>query len=145
MSESGEVLPVSIEGNPRFHGASVEGRLEIPRLETSSPRTSGQPMSTNMSRLLHQEPSVTFVSSKMKGSNERNILESTGHGLLRFIALPTGVLAFIGGMTIDTVIISGMVTTGVATLSAPLLALLVLGTSAVIGGVKLVEFALRKK
>ncbi|TSD05328.1 MAG: hypothetical protein Greene07147_649 [Parcubacteria group bacterium Greene0714_7] len=131
-----------VDSHPR--GAFVERQLEVPTLKTL-PRTSGQPVGTRVSHFPRQEPSVIFVSSRTGGPKERNILGSAGHGLLRFIALPTGVLAFIGGMTIDTVIISGMVTTGVAALSAPLLALLVLGTSAVIGGVKLVEFATGKK
>jgi len=142
MSESVEAF--FGEREPRFRGASVEHQLETPRLETP-PRTSGQPMSTNMSRLLHQEPSVTFVSRRTEGPKERNILGSAGHGLLRFVALPTGALVFVGGMAIDTVIISGMVTTGVVALSVPMLALLALGTGAVVGGVKMLEFATGKK
>lgn len=142
MSESAEAL--FGERGPHPRGASVESQLEIPRLGTP-PRTSGQPIGTNISRLPHQEPSVTFVSSGMREPKERNVLGSAGHGLLHFTALPTGALLFVGGMAIDTVIISGMVATGAIALSAPMLGLLALGTGAVVGGVKLLEFATGKK
>lgn len=142
MSESAEAL--FGERAPHFRGASVERELEIPTRETLL-HANGQPTGTHVVRLPHQEPSVTFVSSGMKGPKEKNILSSAGHGLLRFTALPTGVLLFAGGMAIDTAILSGMVATGVVALSIPMLALLALGTGAVVGGVKLLEFAAGKK
>lgn len=140
MSESAEAF--FEERGPRFSGPLFERQLEIPTLKMLT-GTRSQPAGTHLSRLPHQEPSVTFVSRGMKEPKERNILESTGHGLMRIIALPVGATLFTLGMLVDSGLAIGFA--GGGHLTGPIATLATVATATWIAGAKLWEFGIGKK
>ncbi|TAK58963.1 hypothetical protein EPO14_01445 [Patescibacteria group bacterium] len=140
MSESAEAL--FGDRGPHFRGPLFERQLEVPTLKMLS-GTRSQTTGTHVSRLPHQEPSVTFVSRRTEESKERNILGSAGHGLLRIAALPIGATLFTLGMLVDSGLAVGFAAGG--HLTVPIAALATVATATWIAGAKLWEFGIGKK
>lgn len=139
MSESAEAL--FGERGPNFSGLLFERQLEIPTLKMFT-GTRSQPTGTHLSRL-PQEPSVTFVSSRMREPKERNVLGSAGHGLLRIAALPLGATLFTLGMLVDSGLAIGFA--GGGHLTGPIAGLATVATATWVAGAKLWEFGIGKK
>lgn len=143
MSESAEAL--FGERGPHFRGPLFERQLGIPTVETLT-RTRSQPTGTRLSRLPHQEPSVTFVSSRANGETsktKRGLLSSAGHGALRWLAGPSGVVLFSLGMFVNTGLAIGIAAGG--TLTGPLAVLAGVATASIVAGDKMFRFSLGKE